>query len=183
MNKQVRHIEAKSPVLFSTTDKHATLSDLSLHPRVGIRGKNAVAQVEKTAFSVPETANSLTETDEHILVRLINNEFWLLSKSDSQSNSTLESGSSAYPVLCQASHAWFVLNTHDNAAVLAKLCSVDLRPAQFAEGAVAQTVVAGVNAIILHHNYEQQAVFSILCDRSVAQYLWDALNDVLSNQF
>lgn len=181
MNKQVRHIEPKSPVLFSANDNHTSLIDFSLQSRMGIRGKNAVAQVEKIAISVPEKPNSLTETDEHILVRLINNEFWLLSKSDSQVSSTLETGSGAYPVLCQDSHAWFVLNTHDNAAVLAKLCSVDLRPANFVEGAVAQTVVAGVNAIILHHHYGQQAVFSILCDRSVAQYLWDVLNDVLNH--
>jgi sarcosine oxidase subunit gamma len=181
MNDQVRHIEPKSPVLGPQHNIGAMLTDLSLQTRVGIRGKNAVQQVDKAGFLLPASPNTCTENDAHTLIRLVHNEFWLLSKADSSSHKSLDYGAGSYPVLCQDSHAWFLLKTEDNAAVLAKLCSVDLRNEHFAEGSIVQTVVAGVNAIIVHHQFDHKTVFSILCDRSIAQYLWQVLSDVLSH--
>jgi sarcosine oxidase subunit gamma len=62
---------------------------------------------------------------------------------------------------------------------MAKLCGVDLRDEAFSSGAIAQTVVAGSHAIVVHHQLAGEAVFSVLCDRAEAHYLWSVMRDAM----
>ena len=64
--------------------------------------------------------------------------------------------------------------------ILAKICGVDLRSSEFPVGAVVQTSVARVNAIIVHHVISDEQVFSILSDSASATYLWNALLDAMA---
>ena len=83
----------------------------------------------------------------------------------------------AYPLFCQSSHAWLVLQGGQTAALMAKLCSVDLRPDAFSTGDVAQTQMALINCIIARHDLEGDDVFSMFVDQSYAEYALEALLD------
>jgi sarcosine oxidase subunit gamma len=63
---------------------------------------------------------------------------------------------------------------------MAKLCGVNLSEAAFPLGSVAQTQAARVSLIIAaHQNKNEQPVFSIFVDQSLARFLWEALEDAM----
>jgi len=64
--------------------------------------------------------------------------------------------------------------------VLAKLCGVDLRPAAFPVGAVAQTSAARINVIIINLAEGELPCLQTLCDRASLSYFWDALLDAMA---
>ena len=60
---------------------------------------------------------------------------------------------------------------------MAKLCSVDLRPATFGDLSVAQTLVAGVGAVVTRLDLGSAPAFHLLGDRATADYFWNCLSD------
>ena len=62
---------------------------------------------------------------------------------------------------------------------MAKLCGVDLRDEAFPCGAIAQTSMARVNVVVIHHVLGGEDSFSILCDSAGVEYLWRSLQDAL----
>lgn len=62
------------------------------------------------------------------------------------------------------------------AALLAKLCPLDLRPQFFPVGRAARTLVAGMDAIVQSIGGEEPG-FRLFVARSYAGYLWDTLLD------
>lgn len=80
----------------------------------------------------------------------------------------------------QDSHAWLLLTGEHVAAVMAKLCGVDLRPEAFPPGAVAQTSAARINVIVINLGEGDLPCFQLLCDRASAHYFWDALLDAMA---
>ncbi|NFV82197.1 hypothetical protein [Magnetospirillum aberrantis] len=60
--------------------------------------------------------------------------------------------------------------------MLAKMCGVDLRRHVFADGAVAQTSVARLNAILIR----QGDAVHLLADSASAEYLWDCVVDAMA---
>lgn len=161
------------------------LIDLSLVPRAGVRGVNAEQYLNKMGFPVPASPNqaAMTSQGEWVL-RLSQKEFWLLSHPlknvcDRLAGYSLPD-SGCYPLYCQDSHTWFAMTGQHCADIFAKVCGVDLRAASFPIGAIAQTSVARVNAIILHHVIGGEQVFSIMSDSASANYLWGALTDAMA---
>ncbi|MBL8672084.1 MAG: sarcosine oxidase subunit gamma [Alphaproteobacteria bacterium] len=65
----------------------------------------------------------------------------------------------------------------DARSVLAKGCSLDLRPRSFAAGRCAQTVLARVNVLLWRSDAEGDPTFEILVRRSFAAWLHDWLVD------
>ena len=64
---------------------------------------------------------------------------------------------------------------------MAKLCGVDLSAAAFPLGSVAQTQAARVSVIIAaHQNENDQPVFSMFVDQSLARSLWEAIEDAMA---
>ena len=55
----------------------------------------------------------------------------------------------AWPLYCQHSHAWLMLSGEPKAAMMAKLCGVDLGDGAFPLGQVAQTQMAQVGQLSL----------------------------------
>jgi sarcosine oxidase subunit gamma len=182
----------RSPIyreLIDDKDKNSLdapcLIDFSLVPRMGYRGTNAEQYLRSMNFPIPEKANQclMSEQGEWVL-RLSQKEFWLLSQPQENINSTLLGSTlpdrECYSLYCQNSHAWFALTGKHCPDILAKICSVDLRASHFPVGAVVQTSVARVNAIIVHHVISGEQVFSILSDSASATYLWNALLDAMA---
>jgi len=63
---------------------------------------------------------------------------------------------------------------------MAKLCGVDLSDAAFPLGSVVQTQAARVSVIVAaHQNENDQPVFSIFVDQSLARYLCEAIEDAM----
>ncbi len=197
-------LAAKSPIDllkhngFSLSERDllsdASLLDFSFYPRQGIRGRGAEQIIQAMGLPLPAAPNKVEDDDTGTVLRLSETEYWILGSisSDDMANNLaeLDQKQPCYPVLCQDSHAWLVLKSDYKAETLAKLCGVDLRESVFPPGTIAQTVVAGISTTIAHHQIEQntmlssneiqqQPVFSLFCDRSVAHYLCDVIQDAM----
>lgn len=174
-------------ILSYSDENHAasSLVDLSVSARFGIRGPNAGEAIVTAGLPQPEKPNSLSVSDSGIMIlRLGNNEYWCLAlpqgSADLDSLQASVSGEGVYPVYCHDSHAWLAMAGDHQADILAKVCGVDLRTESFSSGEVAMTSVARVGAIICHHQFDGEKVFSILSDSASAGYLWDALLDAMT---
>ena len=160
------------------------LRDLSLARREGVRGAAARDWLSNQGHRLPDAPNQIVASGESgFVMSLSHREFWLLQPVGDASSSRPASEAVAlgvWPLYCQHSHAWLQLAGEPRAEVMAKLCGVDLSEATFPPGSVAQTQAARVSVIIaVHQNENDQPVFSIFVDQSLARYLWDAMEDAM----
>ena len=160
------------------------LQDLSLAHREGVRGAGAREWLLSQGHSLPDAPNQIVASGESgFVMSLSHREFWLLQPDSHASKGRLASeavASGVWPLYCQHSHAWLRLAGESRAEVMAKLCGVDLSEAAFPLGSVAQTQAARVSVIIAaHQNENDQPVFSIFVDQSLARYLWEAIEDAM----
>lgn len=170
----------------ATQFERCALLDLSNLARVGFRGADAAAHLSTEQFDLPEVPNRcVLQRDGSHVARLSQTEYFVLgSLHDAGARvQTLErqwqqTSKACYMLPRQDSHAWLVLTGEHVSSVMAKVCGVDLRPQAFAVGAVAQTSVARMNAIVINGS-ASVPLLHILCDRSSAQYLWGALLDAM----
>lgn len=164
------------------------LLDLTNLARVGFRGAQAAEYLAGRGYQLPEAPNrALTQADGSHVARLSQTEYLLLgSLRDAGSRIAGEEaawqfGEAAnYLLPRQDSHAWLLLTGEHIAAVMAKLCGVDLRPAAFPVGAVAQTSAARINVIVVNLPEGELPCFHILCDRASVSYFWDAVLDAMA---
>ena len=160
------------------------LRDLSLARREGVRGAGAREWLSSQGHTLPDAPNQIVANGgSGSLMSLSHREFWLL-QPDSEASSVRPASeavaSGVWPLYCQHSHAWLQLAGEPRAEVMAKLCGVDLSEAAFPPGSVAQTQAARVSVIIAaHQNENDQPVFSIFVDQSLARYLWEAIEDAI----
>ncbi len=63
--------------------------------------------------------------------------------------------------------------------MFAKLCGVDLRPHKFGDGAIAQTSIARLNAIVLRADVGETLAYYLLTDIASASYMWASLRDAM----
>jgi sarcosine oxidase subunit gamma len=78
------------------------------------------------------------------------------------------------------SHFWFLVSGERAAQMFAKLCGVDLRPGKFADGAIAQTSFARMNAVVIRDDRGGALAYHLLGDSASAAYLWDCLIDAMA---
>ncbi|MGB1237695.1 MAG: sarcosine oxidase subunit gamma family protein [Pseudomonadales bacterium] len=164
------------------TGAAVALRDFSLNLRYGFRGPSAQAYLQDADLSVPSQPNcALATPGGQQVLRLSNTEFWVIHPESTQTQPLLDTadGEGCYSLYNRDSHAWLVLSGCEISSVMAKLCAVDLRTEHFALGAIAQTSVARVNAIVVHHELEGESVFSLFSDSASASYLWSALQDAM----
>lgn len=182
----VHHKLGENPVGGQQQAERAGLLDLSLLPRAGFRGAKVPDHLAQAGLPVPEKPNqaSVSEQGEWVL-RLSPKEFWVLGSLQDEGarvdawKSGIRLPAGNYPLYCQDSHAWLALTGSHLPDIMAKVCGVDLRPAAFPVGGIAQTSVARINAIVVHHTLNGHPCFSLLFDSASAEYLWDALLDAM----
>ena len=160
------------------------LSDLTLVHREGVRGAGAREWLLSQGHTLPDAPNQIVASGESgFVMSLSHREFWLLQPDSEASTGRPASeavASGVWPLYCQHSHAWLQLAGEPRAEVMAKLCGVDLSGTAFPLGSVAQTQAARVSVIIAaHQNENDQPVFSIFVDQSLARYLWQAMEDAM----
>ena len=161
------------------------LQDLSLARRDGVRGARAREWLLSQGHTLPDAPNQIVASGESgFVMSLSHREFWLLQPDSEASLSRPASESVAagvWPLYCQHSHAWLQLAGEPRAEIMAKLCGVDLSEAAFPLVSVAQTQAARVSVIIAaHQNKNEQPVFSMFVDQSLARFLWEAIEDAMA---
>ena len=161
------------------------LRDLSLARRDGVRGPGAREWLLSQGHTLPDAPNQIVADGESgWVMSLTHREFWLLQPDGEASTGRPASEAVAagvWPLYCQHSHAWLQLAGETRAEVMAKLCGVDLSDTAFPLGSIAQTQAARVSMIIAaHQNENDQPVFSIFVDQSLARYLWEAIEDAMA---
>ncbi|GAA3600042.1 sarcosine oxidase [Gibbsiella greigii] len=175
------------PLLGPEHAEQTTLADCSRVGRVGFRGRWAPVWLAAHGYRLPERPNqALWQDDGSLVVRLSASEFLLLGAlADGgvrmrQEEADWQLGEQAcYLLPRQDTHAWLALAGPHAHAVLAKLCGVNLSPAAFAPGCVAQTSVARSNAIVINAGLSGETRFWLLMDSTTACYFWGALQDAM----
>ena len=160
------------------------LQDLALARREGVRGVGARGWLSSQGHTLPDAPNQIVASGgSGWMMSLSHREFWLLQPDSEASLSRPASESVAagvWPLYCQHSHGWLQLAGESRAEVMAKLCGVDLSETVFPLGSVAQTQAARVSVIVAaHQNGNDEPVFSIFVDQSLARYLWEAIEDAV----
>lgn len=166
--------------------EYPLLIDLSDSARTGLRGVAAEKYLQSLGVDTPVKPNQATFNNDFAVLRLSPKEFWLLEHPltaeqtvDNVLRETLPE-QDAYRLFCRDSHAWFWLIGDQSAAVMAKVCGVDLRTSAFPPGAIAQTSVARVNAIVVHQTLGNETCFNLLCDSAAAEYFRSCLLDAMA---
>jgi len=167
---------------------HLGLADLSTLPRSGLKGRGAPLWSQHQGIALPHSPNcACLHTDGSLIARLSQEELLVLSDlhmcaslpDDLQHSGSIESAEGAYLLPRADSHCWFALTGRHATQTFSKVCGVDLRSAKFATGAIAQTSLARVNAIIIRHDLAATPCFYILSDVSSAEFLWTSLLDAM----
>ncbi|PMR73654.1 sarcosine oxidase subunit gamma [Billgrantia endophytica] len=166
---------------------HCALLDLSALPRVGFRGAQAGDYLRERGYRLPERPNlALAQDDGSWAARLSATEYLLLgsladagARIAAEETAWRQGARACYLQPRHDSHAWLTLSGHRAPAVMAKLCGVDLSPAAFPTGRVAQTSVARLNAIVVNVGDDGMTRFHLLFDSASACYLWPVLLDAM----
>ena len=165
------------------------LADLTPLPRVGFKGWNIGPWLADAGAEMGEASNrSYMQADGTRLARLSPGEALVLA--DRAGNGPLiesldrawsmAAADGCFRVARDETSCWLLLTGVHAASMLAKVCAVDLRPQAFAAGAIAQTNVARLNAIVIHGDIGPVPAFDLLADSASAVYLWDALLDAMA---
>ena len=164
------------------------LVDLTDLPRVGFRGQQSAAYLQAQGFTLPDAPNqAVTQADGSHVARLSQTEYFILGSladrgeriADEEARWELDH-SANYLLPREDSHAWLHLSGVCIAEVMAKLCGVDLRPAAFPLGAVAQTSAARINVIVINLGSKGQPAFQIMFDRASLAYFKGAVLDAMA---
>ena len=171
----------ESPLGGATYEGAISIKDFTNKRRWGFRGKDAATTLRAEGWSLPYAPNQVILANEQTLVMALSQrEFWFLDTrmeapcKDARDDAFTDG---MYPLFCQNSHAWFVVNGDQTSEMMAKLCGVDLSPDAFKVGDVAQTQMALINCIVARHELDGSDVFSLLVDQSYAEYALEALLD------
>lgn len=185
---QNMHVLAAGPLDDKNTsfdNGRVVLSDFSLLPRVGFRGRHAAWYLQDRGYELPDQPNQACwQSDGSLVARLSQTEYLLLAAS-TQSRPRIQqeelqwqmSELSCFSLPRQDTHAWLRLKGAVLAEMMSKLCAVDFDAPQFAAGAVAQTSVARANAMVINASQNGETEFWLLMDNSLAAYFWDVLCD------
>lgn len=166
--------------------RHLAMADLSPLPRLGFKGRETIAAMQKRGVVVEAQPNrAFRQPDGGLCLVLAPGEVILLGSlagnraplDDLLKDWTMESGERTYPLLRGDSHAYFLVTGSKSPDLFAKICGVDLRPDKFADLSIAQTSVAKLSAIVVRADIGGTLAFHILADSASALYFWECLTD------
>jgi len=165
------------------------LADLSPLARTGFKGAGALDWARGQGVVIGDANNTACrQPDGALTARLADTEVLVTDSFDGTGalpNRLKSHWSAANPrgiwlVNRQAANFWFMVTGTHSAKTLAKLCAVDLRPAKFPPGAVAQTPVARTNCIVIRDDLGDVPGWHLLGDSASAEYQWGCLADAMA---
>lgn len=164
------------------------VADLSPLARTGVKGRAAPGWLVGQGVEVGEESNRAYRCGRHSLaVRLAPGEVLILGGRDGTDElpQTLEQAwtvkaGMVFPVPRRDGMFWFLILGEHAAAMLAKLCAVDLRPDKFGDLSVAQTSVARISAIVVRDDLGDVVCYHLLGDSAAASSMWSYLTDAMT---
>ncbi len=169
------------------------IADLSVLPRTGFKGAGAVEWLTSQGVAIgPDSNRAYPQAGGELAARLAPTEIFLIDSLAGTGelvgrlNAAWSWGSEkprrliGYPMPRSESHAWFMVTGERAPAMFAKICGVDLRPHRFAGGAIAQTSVAKMSAIVIRADLGGVPAFHLLADSASALYLWTCVLDAMA---
>lgn len=182
----------------NATDELATarvmgLADLSPLPRCGFKGAGTADWLAAQGLAVPPEPNRATaQADGSYALRLAANEVFLLGDLGGAGRLGRDlneawkaageppSSPRGWPLPRQETHCWFLATGRHGAEMFAKICGVDLRPAHFPDGHLAQTSVAKMSAIVARQDLGGTLAYHLVCDSASADYMWTCVTDAMA---
>ena len=169
--------------------KAMAIADLSPLPRTGFKGPDTPDWLKAQGVDIPGTPNRAVKQndgmvigalswDEHLILSSLSGDNGLCVKLNG--NWRIDDGKRCYIMPRADSHAWFALTGARAPEMFAKVCGVDLRPKKFENGAIAQTSLARLNAVIIRNDLGSTLTFFVLADSASAEYLWACLLDAMA---
>lgn len=168
--------------------KRMAIADLSPLPRIGFKGREAIAWVRSQGVQVTDANNqATTQQDGHLVARLADTEVVILS--DAAGNGDLaarlaQAWEQARPPRCflvprRHGSAWFRVTGAHSGEMFAKICGVDMHLDRFPNGSIAQTSMARMTAIGIRADIGATPAFHLIFDSASADYLWACLKDAI----
>ena len=169
------------------------LADLSPLPRTGFKGPGTIEFLTAQGLAIgPDSNVAYVQPGGGLAARLAPNEIFFLDGLDGGGETVARLEAAwhwgeerprrpiGYPMPRAESHCWFAATGEQAAAMFAKICGVDLRPAKFAAGRIAQTSVAKINAIVIRCPGGAVPAYHLLADSASAEYFWACLGDAMA---
>ncbi|MDX1576512.1 MAG: hypothetical protein R3285_09980 [Kiloniellales bacterium] len=186
-------VDFGDPAGEAETARRLGLCDLSPLPRLGVKGAGTADWLAGQGIEVPAESNRAVRQKSGVLAaRLAPAELLLLAdlSGDTEPLDALATAWRAEPNPPQSprgyllprrhSHFWFLLSGDSTHRMFAKICGVDLRPGKFADGRIAQTSMARMNAVAVRDDRGGVLAYHLLGDSASAEYLWDCLIDAMA---
>lgn len=164
------------------------VADLSPLPRVGFKGRGALDWARDHGVAIGEDNNvAYRQPGGELAARLADTEVMVIDSLDGagtlphrvESEWSMDNAEGGYLVNRQGASFWFMVSGEDAPAMLAKICAVDLRPAKFPIGAIAQTSVARTSCIVIRADLGDALAYHLLGDSASAEYQWHCLLDAM----
>ncbi len=173
--------------------RRMALADLSVLPHGGFKGRGTVEWLTEQGLQIGVDSNrAYRQPDGELAARLAPTEIFLLDsllgagQLINKLNNAWKWAAAApqpqqgYPTPRQDSHAWFMVTGEKAAEMFAKVCGVDLRPAHYPIGTIAQTSVAKMSATVIRADLGATVAYHLLADIASADYLWTCVEDAIA---
>ncbi|MDH3229930.1 MAG: sarcosine oxidase [Alphaproteobacteria bacterium] len=162
------------------------IADLSPLPRIGCKGCGALDRAREHDVEIGDDNNvAYPQAEGELAARLADTEVLILDSLGGagtlphriEAEWSLNSVDGSYLVNRQGASFWFMVTGRHAPGMFAKLCAVDLQPAKFPLGAIAQTSVAQTNCIVIRADLGEVPAYHLLGDSASAEYQWGCLLD------
>ena len=165
------------------------IADLSPLPRVGYKGRGALEWARQHGVIIDDNNNAAARQDGgEWAARLADSEVVVIDNLSGagtlvhriETEWSMDNAEGGYLVNRQGANFWFTVTGDRAAEMFAKICGVDLRPAKFAPGAIAQTSVARTNCIVIRADLGDTLAYHMLGDSASAEYQWECVLDAMA---
>lgn len=138
------------------------LDDLTAHHRFGLKGPGSAAWAERQGIGLPGV-NRVGQIDGLRVLRLGTEDLLFTGAASTAvaAHWHADAGPRGYSSWREEGWAWMRLSGPCAQAVMARLCAVDLRPGHFSADELAQTRVAGIEAVVLRADADFELFFDI----------------------
>lgn len=181
-----RELERAAPTQPAVAGRLA-IADASPFPRCGFKGPGTVGWLNAQGIEARAEPNRAFALADGSMVAMLSwSEALILDGWGGEGPSarlsaawSLEADTRCYEVPRRDSHYWFFVCGSAAPQLFAKLCGVDLSPAQFPLWGVVQTILARSCAIIIRDRQADGLAYHLLGDSASAVYIWQTLAEAM----
>ena len=172
-----------------TAARRLAVADCTALARTGYKGPRALDWLRGQGVAIGDKDNmAYAQADGALAARLAPTEAVILGPLSGEAGLcarldgswSIRLGSGAYRVPRADTNCWFRIAGVEAPTMFAKICGIDLRLHKFPEGAIAQTSVAKLTAILIRADLGRVPSFHLLTDSASAGFMWSSLLDAMA---